>query len=93
MTLPLGPTTYANLSRVALQYLDLTLLRLFPQARKLYQTAVNVPMHDLDGMWREYGKLHYTTLSGIGRPLTGFLDEHFGRLLIMFSKGVEHPWD
>ena len=29
---------------------------MLPQARKLYQTAVNVPMHDLDGMWREYEK-------------------------------------
>lgn len=26
------------------------------EARKLYHAATNVPMHDLDGVWREYEK-------------------------------------
>ena len=47
----------ATLSRLFRQvYLTPHPLRLSSQARKLYQTAVNVPMHDLDGMWREYEK-------------------------------------
>ena len=44
------------LETLPLVYLTPHPLRLSSQARKLYQTAVNVPMHDLDGMWREYEK-------------------------------------